>query len=76
MLLGLRMYYCTANSRSCQDFHEELSRVDGEYLVRRKIVLAQMLLQRVSSFVNYFVSGEEATLKEMSRRRDGSSRVG
>lgn len=64
MLLRLHMYRCTADAQSCREYYEGLSRVDGEYLVWRKIVLAKKQPRWVYVFANTFLDGEKVTLKE------------
>ena len=64
MLLRLHMYRCTADAQSCREYYEDLSRVDGEYLVWRKIVLAKKQPRWVYVFANTFLDGEEVILKE------------
>jgi len=41
MLLRLHMYRCTADIQACRVYYEVLSKVDGEYVEWREIVLAQ-----------------------------------
>ncbi|KAL9049312.1 MAG: hypothetical protein Q9162_007285 [Coniocarpon cinnabarinum] len=41
MLLRLHMYRSTADVNACREYYQELSRVDGEYLTWRELVLRQ-----------------------------------
>ena len=64
MLLRLHMYRCTADVASCRVYYEELSRVDGESLEWRKIVLAKKQPKWVFVQANTFLAGEEVALRE------------
>ncbi|KAG9242072.1 peptidase family M49-domain-containing protein [Calycina marina] len=64
MLLRLHMYRCIADADACRSYYENLSRVDGEYLEWRKIVIAKKQPKWVFVQANTFLHGEEVTLKE------------
>ncbi|ORX98180.1 dipeptidyl peptidase III [Clohesyomyces aquaticus] len=64
MLLRLHMYRCTADVESCREYYEQLSRVDGEYLAWRDIVLSKRQPKWVFVQPNTFLEGEEVVLKE------------
>ena len=63
MLLRLQMYRSTADVKSCRDYYEDLSRVDGPYLEWRRIVLAKKLPRWVFVQPNTFLEGEKVVLK-------------
>ena len=71
MLLRLHMYRCTADVQACRSYYEELSRVDGEYLEWRKIVLAKNQPKWVFVQANTFLKGEEVNLKEYEPSKEG-----
>lgn len=58
------MYRCTADVSACRAYYEDLSKVDGEYLEWRKIVLAKKQPKWVFVQANTFLDGDEVTLKE------------
>lgn len=58
------MYRCTADANACRTYYEDLSRVDGQYLAWRSIVLSKRGSNWVYLFANTFLDGEEVTLKE------------
>lgn len=64
MLLRLHMYRCTADVNACRSYYEDLSRVDGEYLEWRNIVLAKKQPKWAFVHANTFLDGDEVTLKE------------
>ncbi len=64
MLLRLHMYRCTADVEACREYYEELSRVDGEYLEWRKIVLTRRDPRWIFVQANTFLDGEQLVLKE------------
>lgn len=65
------MYRCTADVTECRKYYEELSRVDGEYLEWRKIVLAKNQPKWVFVQANTFLNGDEVTLKEYEPTIEG-----
>ena len=71
MLLRLHTYRCTADVTECRKYYEELSRVDGEYLEWRKIVLAKNQPKWVFVQANTFLHGDEVTLKEYEPTVEG-----
>lgn len=71
MLLKLHMFRCTADVQACRSYYEELSKVDGEYLEWRKIVLAKSEPKWVFSQANTFVNGDEVVLKEYPPTPEG-----
>ncbi|KAI9771636.1 MAG: hypothetical protein M1840_001851 [Geoglossum simile] len=71
MLLRLHMYRCTADVKSCRTYYEELSRVDGNYLEWRRIVLAKKQPKWVFVQANTFLRSDEVTLKEYAPTEEG-----
>ena len=71
MLLKLHMYRCTANVKSCRTYYEDLSRVDGEYLEWRRIVLAKKQPRMVFVQANTFIDGDQVILKEYEPTQEG-----
>lgn len=71
MLLRLHMYRCTADVKACRSYYEDLSRVDGEYLEWRKIVVATEEPRKVFVQANTFLDGDEVTLKEYPATVEG-----
>ncbi len=71
MLLRLHMYRCTADVQACRSYYEELSRVNGEYLKWREIVLAKNQPKWVFVQANTFLEGDEVTLKEYEPTNEG-----
>jgi dipeptidyl-peptidase-3 len=71
MLMQLHMYRCTADAEGCRTFYEKLSRVDGEYLEWRKVVLATKPPPLVFVHANTFLNGDTVTLKEYEPTIEG-----
>ena len=71
ILLRLQMYRSTADVKSCRDYYEDLSRVDGPYLEWRRIVLAKKLPRWVFVQPNTFLEGEEVILKNYDATPQG-----
>ncbi|KAL8936847.1 MAG: hypothetical protein Q9216_004714 [Gyalolechia sp. 2 TL-2023] len=71
MLLKLHMYRCTADVESCRQYYEDLSKVDGQYLEWRRIVLAQKQPKWVFVQANTFLDGDEVSLKEYEATPEG-----
>lgn len=71
MLLRLHMYRCTCDVQGCRSFYEELSKVDGEHLEWRTIVLAKKQPKWVFVQANTFLDGGEAILKEYEPTNEG-----
>ncbi len=71
ILLRLHMYRSTADVRSCRDYYEDLSRVDGQYLEWRRIVLAKKQPKRVFVQSNTFLEGEKVILKNYDATPQG-----
>lgn len=71
MLLRLHMYRCTADVKACRSYYEDLSRVDGEYLEWRSIVVATKEPRRVFVQANTVLDGDQVTLKEYSTTAEG-----
>ena len=71
MLLKLHMYRCTADVDACRLYYESLSRVDGEYLEWRKIVLTQKQVNWLFVQANTFLDGDEVLLKEYDPTPEG-----
>ena len=64
MLLKLHMYRCTADVEACRAYYEDLSKVDGEYLEWRRIVLASREPKWLFSQANTFFENGVVTLVE------------
>ena len=71
MLLRLHMYRCTADVKSCRQYYEDLSKVDGHYLEWRRVVLAQKQPEWVFVQANTFLDSEEVYLKEYEATPEG-----
>jgi dipeptidyl-peptidase-3 len=71
MLLRLHTYRCTADVQSCRDYYEELSRVHGEYLKWRDVVLANQEPKWVFVQANTFLRNDEVVLKEYAATAKG-----
>ncbi|PVH84998.1 dipeptidyl peptidase III [Cadophora sp. DSE1049] len=71
MLLRLHMYRCTADVEACRSYYEDLSRVDGEYLEWRKIVLAKQQPKWLFVQANTFFDGNSVVLKEYEPTAEG-----
>ena len=71
MLLRLHMYRCTADVKSCRQYYEDLSKVDGHYLEWRRAVLAQKQPEWVFVQANTFLDGEEVYVKEYEATPEG-----
>jgi len=71
MLLRLHMYRCTADVKACRSYYEDLSRVDGEYLEWRNIVVATKEPRKVFVQANTFLDGDQVTLKEYRNTVEG-----
>jgi dipeptidyl-peptidase III len=64
MLLRLHMYRCTADVQSCRAYYEDLSKVDGEYLEWRKVVLVNKMPRWAFVQANTFLDNGDVVLKE------------
>ena len=71
MLLKLHMYRCTADVQGCRSYYEEFSKVDGEYLEWRRIVLMKMPPKWVFVQPNTSLDGNEVVLKEYEPTPEG-----
>ena len=71
MLLRLQMYRSTADVKSCRNYYEDLSRVDGSYLEWRRIVLARVQPKWIFVQPNTFLEGEEVILKNYDATPQG-----
>jgi dipeptidyl-peptidase-3 len=71
MLLKLHMYRCTADVKACRSYYEGLSRVDGDYLEWRKIVLAKQQPKWAFVQANTFLEGGEVRLREYEPTKEG-----
>ena len=71
MLLHLHMYRCTADVHSCQQFYGDLSKVEGECLEWREIVLKKKQSKKAFVQANTFCQGEEVMLKEYASTTRG-----
>ena len=71
MLLRLQMYCSTADVKNCRHYYEELSRVEGQYLEWRRIVLGKVPPRWVFVQPNTFLQGEEVILKNYDATPQG-----
>ena len=71
MLLYLHIYRCTADVQSCQRFYGDLSKVEGEYLDWRGIVLKKKQSKKVFVQANTFFHDGEVILKEYAPTAQG-----
>jgi dipeptidyl-peptidase-3 len=71
MLLRLHMYRCTADVQPCRAYYGDLSKVDGEYLEWRKVVLANKMPRWVFVQPNTFLDNGHVILKEYEASREG-----
>ena len=71
MLLKLHMYRCTADVQSCRAYYEDLSKVDGEYLEWRKVVLANKMPRSAFVQANTFLDNGDVVLKEYEPSTEG-----
>lgn len=71
MLLRLHMYRCTADVKSCRAYYEDLSKVEGEYLEWRRIVLAKQQPKLVFVQANTFLNDGVVTVKEYEPTPEG-----
>ena len=71
MLLHLHIYRCTADVEACREYYEDLSHVDGEFLVWREIVMKKRVPPLVFTQANTFVEGDEVMLKEYEANARG-----
>ena len=71
MLLKLHIYRCTADVRSCRVYYEDLSKVDGQYLEWRRIVLAKKQPKWVFVQANTCLEGEKVSLKQYEVTSEG-----
>lgn len=71
MLLKLHMYRCTADVGNCRAYYEELSRVEGQYLEWRRIVLAKKQPKWVFVQANTFIEDGQVILREYDATPEG-----
>lgn len=71
MLLRLHMYRCTADVKSCRAYYEDLSKVEGEYLEWRRIVLAKQQPKWVFVQANTILDDGAVTVKEYEPTPEG-----
>ncbi len=71
MLLKLHMYRCTADVQSCREYYENLSKVDGEYLEWRDMVLANKKPMWIFVQANTFLKDGDVILKEYEATKEG-----
>jgi dipeptidyl-peptidase-3 len=64
MLLHLHMYRSTGDAGACRTYYEDLSSVDGEYLLWREVIVAAEQPKWVFVQANTFLAGGQVTLKE------------
>jgi dipeptidyl-peptidase III len=71
MLLKLHMYRSTADVEACRTFYEALSKVDGESLEWRRIVLAKKQPKWIYVQANTFLGAKGVILKEYEESNEG-----
>ena len=71
MLLRLHMYRCTADIASCRAYYEDLSKVDGDYVEWRRIVISQQQPKWVFVQANTFLEDGRVILKEYDATPEG-----
>ncbi|KAG9254826.1 peptidase family M49-domain-containing protein [Emericellopsis atlantica] len=71
MLLHLHMFRCTADSKGCRAYYENLSRVNGEYVDWRETVLANKPPPLVFVHANTFLAEDTVSLKEYEPTVEG-----
>ena len=71
MLLRLHIYRCTADVAACRQYYEELSKVEGEFLDWREIVVANQLPKWKFVQANTFLRDDEVQLKEYEATNEG-----
>jgi dipeptidyl-peptidase-3 len=71
MLLHLHMFRCTADAQGCREYYEELSRVDGEFLAWRDVVLKRKPPPLVFVHANTFLKDGHIELKEYEPTVEG-----
>ncbi|KAI9686372.1 MAG: hypothetical protein M1822_003717 [Bathelium mastoideum] len=71
MLLRLHIYRCTADVQICRSYFEDLSRVEGEYLEWREIVLAKNERRKIFVHANTFLDGDKVSLREYEPTYEG-----
>ena len=71
MLLRLHMYRCTADVESCRAYYEDLSKVEGQSLEWRRLVLAQKQPEWAFVQANTFLHGDEVILREYDASPEG-----
>ncbi|KAI9668386.1 MAG: hypothetical protein M1831_001140 [Alyxoria varia] len=71
MLLRLHIYRCTANERECREFYEDLSKVDGDYLLWRDIVVSKKQPNLKFVQANTFLEGDDVRLQEYDPNNEG-----
>lgn len=64
MLLHLHIYRSTADAAACRTYYEDLSSVDGEYLLWREAVVVAAQPKWIFVQANTFVADGQVTLKE------------
>jgi dipeptidyl-peptidase-3 len=65
------MYRCTADVQSCREYYENLSKVDGEYLEWRDMVLANKKPMWIFVQANTFLKDGDVILKEYEATKEG-----
>lgn len=65
------MYRCTADVEACRAFYEALSKVDGDYLEWRSVVLAKKQHKWIYVQANTYLDGEDVILKEYEETKEG-----
>jgi dipeptidyl-peptidase III len=71
MLLRLHIYRCTAQVDQCRAYYEELTRVDGEYLEWRDIVISNKLPRLLYVQPNSYIEDGVVTVKEYDATCEG-----
>lgn len=71
MLLRLHMYRCTADIHACKEYYDELSKVEGEYMDWRDMVLAAKPPPLVFVHANTHVLNGKVILYEYAPTAEG-----
>lgn len=71
MLLRLHMYRCTANVSACRAYYEDLSKVEGHYLIWKKIVASKKQPKLKYVQANTTLSHGQVQLREYDATNEG-----
>ncbi|KAL9607596.1 MAG: hypothetical protein Q9167_007500 [Letrouitia subvulpina] len=71
MLLRLHIYRCTADVESCRPYFEDLSKVDGDFLEWRRIVMVKRKPKWTFVQANSFIENDQVVLREYEATTTG-----